>query len=104
MQIPSHPIQKLNNAPAWYYSPEPDERDGLISRNIFIGRQRSNIRLDAYTWDALRELCDRENIRPHMLYQKVAGNMPKGLSFTVALRRHVLQYFRNRVKARRRSR
>ena len=48
------------------------------------------MRLDAYTWDALRELCSRENITPHMLYQTVAESIPRGLSFTVAVRRHGL--------------
>jgi predicted DNA-binding ribbon-helix-helix protein len=97
----SMPIPKQKNVmpAAWYYAGEPDERNGLIYRSVTIGRRRSSFRLNAYTWDALRELCSRENITPNMLYQAVAENMPKGLSFTVAVRQHVLMYFRDKAKA-----
>jgi predicted DNA-binding ribbon-helix-helix protein len=100
------PIPKQKNAPpgAWYYSDEPDERNGLIIRYFFVDGRRSSMRLDAYTWDALRELCSRENITPSMLYQDVAESTPEGLNFTIAVRRHVLQYFRDSVRAPRRSR
>ena len=65
----------------------------LITRNVIAGRGRTSMRLEPEMWDALSEICARENIPLGALIQRVeAQGHPGGR--TSAVRVHILQYFR----------
>ncbi|MBV8892919.1 MAG: ribbon-helix-helix domain-containing protein [Acidobacteria bacterium] len=74
-------------------SAAPD-RSGLINRNIYIRNRRTGMRLDDVTWTALREVALREGITPQQLFARIDSRRPADLSFTVAVRQYLLQYFR----------
>ena len=65
----------------------------LINRNVIAGRGRTSMRLEPEMWDALAEICARENIQLGALIQRVeAQGHPGGR--TSAVRVHILQDFR----------
>ena len=69
-------------------------QSGLINRNIYLKNRRTGMRLDDVTWTALREVALREGIAPKQLYARIANRRSKDLSFTVAVRQYLMQYFR----------
>ena len=65
----------------------------LVNRNVTIGRRRTSIRLEPAMWDALEEICQRENLTPH----EVCGNIDNfrhASSLTAAIRVFSVKYFR----------
>lgn len=69
-------------------------QSGLVNRTIFIGGRRSTIRLDFDTWTAFHEVARREKITPGQLFMRIRSRQPRDLSFTVAVRLYLMQYFR----------
>jgi predicted DNA-binding ribbon-helix-helix protein len=65
----------------------------LISRNIIAASGRSSMRLEPETWEALREICQRERVGLAGLVQRVEGEGSSG-SRTSAVRVFVLGYFK----------
>ena len=39
----------------------------LVNRNVTIGRRRTSLRLEPAMWDALEEICRREEMSQHEL-------------------------------------
>ena len=65
----------------------------LVCKNVFVNGRRTSMRLDAETWTALNDVCQRENITIHQLCSKI--DMAKGFSgLSSATRLFVLTYFR----------
>ena len=65
----------------------------LVNRNIIASRGRSSMRLEPEIWDALQEICKREQIGLGDLVQKIEGARSEG-GRTSAVRVYAFQYFR----------
>jgi predicted DNA-binding ribbon-helix-helix protein len=66
----------------------------FLFKNITINGRRTGIRIEPEMWDALEEICRRENTTPHQFATKIAKRTKGNL--TSALRVAVLQYFRSK--------
>jgi len=66
----------------------------LINRNIVAASGRSSMRLEPEIWDALFEICRRENIAMGDLVRKVDGGREVG-GRTSAIRVYAFNYFRS---------
>lgn len=65
----------------------------LVNRNVFVGRRRTSVRLEPAMWDALGEICRRENTTLHELCEMVDARR-RASSLTAAIRVFVMAYFR----------
>jgi predicted DNA-binding ribbon-helix-helix protein len=65
----------------------------LVNRNVIAGTGRTSIRLEPELWDALAEICRREDITAGELIRRVERAAGPGCR-TSAVRVHILQYFR----------
>jgi predicted DNA-binding ribbon-helix-helix protein len=70
------------------------DQSGLIGHTIYIENRRTNIRLDNTTWFAIKEVALREGMTPNQLFTRIWSRKPRELSFTVAVRQYLMQYFR----------
>ena len=74
--------------------PATPYQSALVNRTILIGKRRSSIRLEQATWTAFQEVAVRESIAPHQLCARIRNWKPKDISFTVAVRQYLMEYFR----------
>lgn len=65
----------------------------LVNRNVFIGRHRTSIRLEPAMWDALEEICRREDMTLHEVCGLIDSRR-QASSLTAAIRVFTLTYFR----------
>ncbi len=65
----------------------------LVIRNITIGGRRTTMRLEPAMWDALEEICQRENLTRHELCGKI-DMFRHASSLTAAIRVFIIPYFR----------
>jgi predicted DNA-binding ribbon-helix-helix protein len=65
----------------------------LVNRNVVAGSGRTSMRLEPELWDALLEICRRENQDLHGLIRHVDTLRSEG-GRTSAVRVFLLQYFR----------
>lgn len=65
----------------------------LLTRNVVIDGKRTTIRLESAIWDAVEDLCARENISRHHLCSRVESGRD-GLNRAQAIRAVVMNYFR----------
>lgn len=65
----------------------------LVNRNVNIGRRRTSLRLEPDIWDALEEICHRENMTRHELCGTI-DRFRHASSLTAAIRVFVVNYFR----------
>ena len=65
----------------------------LINRNIVAMHGRSSMRLEPEIWDALAEICRRENVALGDLVRKVDTTRDVG-GRTSAVRTYAFNYFR----------
>ncbi len=65
----------------------------LINRNIVAVRGRSSMRLEPEIWDALAEICSREQMPIADLVQRVEASLTSG-GRTSAVRIFAFEYFR----------
>ncbi len=66
----------------------------LVNRNVVAGRGRTSMRLEPELWDALAEICRRENIRVGELVRRVEARGHAG-GRTSAVRVFIVEYFRS---------
>jgi predicted DNA-binding ribbon-helix-helix protein len=66
----------------------------LINRNITALRGRTSMRLEPELWDALEEICQRENVSTGEMVKRVEERGHPG-GRTSAVRVFILTYFRN---------
>ena len=65
----------------------------LVNRNVRIGGRRTSMRLEPAMWDALEEICQRENLTHH----EMCGNIDRfrhASSLTAAVRVFIVNYYR----------
>ena len=72
---------------------KPSVTTRLINRSVVTGSGRTSMRLEPELWDALREICQRENEDLHGLIRRVDALRHEGTR-TSAVRVFLLQYFR----------
>jgi predicted DNA-binding ribbon-helix-helix protein len=65
----------------------------LINRNVVAGTGRTSMRLEPELWDALLEICQREEKDLHSVIKEVDATRHAG-GRTSAVRVFLLQYFR----------
>ncbi len=65
----------------------------LVNRNVTIGRRRTSLRLEPAMWDALEEVCRREEMSQHELCAKI-DERRRASSLTAAIRVFIVNYFR----------
>lgn len=66
----------------------------LQSRNVSVNGHRTSLRLEQDVWDALEEICARENMTVHETCTHVEQRR-KGSSRTAAVRTFILGYYRS---------
>ncbi|MDE2517215.1 MAG: ribbon-helix-helix domain-containing protein [Rhodospirillales bacterium] len=66
----------------------------LINRNVIAGRGRTSMRLEPELWDALNEICEREDQDMSTVVRQVEAAGHSG-GRTSAIRVFILNYFRN---------
>jgi predicted DNA-binding ribbon-helix-helix protein len=66
----------------------------LVNRNVIAGTGRTSIRLEPELWDALAEICRREDISAGEFIRRVERAAGPGCR-TSAVRVQILQYFRS---------
>lgn len=65
----------------------------LVNRNVSVGQRRTSVRLEPAMWDALGEICRRENTTLHEVCEMVDARR-RASSLTAAIRVFVMTYFR----------
>jgi predicted DNA-binding ribbon-helix-helix protein len=65
-----------------------------ILKNILVGSRRTSIRLESYIWDALYDICAREQRSIQDICTEIAHDPNGHRSLTSAVRLYVLNYFR----------
>lgn len=65
----------------------------LLNRNVTISGRRTSMKLEPEMWDALDEICRREQITLHEVCSLVAERH-RGNNLTAAMRVFILGYFR----------
>ncbi len=65
----------------------------LVNRNVTIGRRRTSLRLEPAMWDALEEICRREDMSQHELCAMI-DERRRASSLTAAIRVFIINYFR----------
>ncbi len=65
----------------------------LVNRNVFVGRRRTSLRLEPAMWDAVAEICRREEMTLHELCGLIDARR-RASSLTAAIRVFILTYFR----------
>lgn len=82
---------------------EEDEKDSeqasrgpstLVNRNVFVGTRRTSLRLEPAMWDALTEICRREDLTIHQLCALI-DERRLASSLTAAIRVFIVNYFRS---------
>lgn len=66
----------------------------LINRNVVAGRGRTSMRLEPELWDALGDICQRENLTLSDIIKRIEEHKHPG-GRTSAVRVFIVQYFRN---------
>ncbi|MGB8274865.1 MAG: ribbon-helix-helix domain-containing protein [Alphaproteobacteria bacterium] len=65
----------------------------LVNRNVTVSGHRTSMRLEPAMWEALEEICTRENLTIHAVCSLVDARRTQS-SLTAAMRVFILGYFR----------
>jgi predicted DNA-binding ribbon-helix-helix protein len=74
----------------------------LPSHNLYLPAGRTSVRLDEFTWKILKEVAQLEGVTIHQLCGGIQQTKPAPLSFTVAIRCYLLEYFCRKARRGRR--
>ena len=66
----------------------------LVRKNITLGEHRTSLRLEREFWNALDDLCRRENITVQAVCSAIEAHRTSA-SRTSAVRSFIMAYFRN---------
>jgi len=70
-----------------------NNNQSLVSRNVTIKGHRTSLRMESETWDALAEICEREEKSIHQLCTHVEERR-KVSNRTSAVRAFIITYYR----------
>ena len=65
----------------------------LVNQNVRINGRRTSLRLEPAMWDALDEICQREDLTRHQLCTRI-DRRKRAPGLTAAVRVFVVEYFR----------
>ena len=65
----------------------------LVSRNVTINGRRTSLRMEQETWDALAEICKRENKSIHQICTMIEERRSVS-NRTSAVRAFIIAYYR----------
>lgn len=65
----------------------------LVSRNVTISGRRTSLRMEQETWDALAEICKRENMSIHQVCTMIEERRSVS-NRTSAVRAFIIAYYR----------
>ncbi len=71
----------------------PNGLSTLIIRNVQLPSKRTSLRLERSMWDALEEICRREDCSLGELAERINGRRRES-TLTAAMRVYALSYFR----------
>jgi len=71
-----------------------DAASTLVNRNVTVAGHRTSIRLEPAMWQALHELCARENVSLHDAVSTIAEGR-EASSLTSSIRAYLLAYYRS---------
>jgi predicted DNA-binding ribbon-helix-helix protein len=71
----------------------PRRPSTLVNRNVTVAGHRTSVRLERAMWDALRQVCEREQKSLNCVVTEIAREQVES-SLTAAIRVYVLSYFR----------
>lgn len=75
----------------------------LVSRNIYVGKRRTSVRLEPETWDSLQDICKDEEITIKMIINLINDTKPESQSLTSAIRIFVMKYYKGKYTSSKQS-
>ncbi len=66
----------------------------LVNKIIFINNRRTSMRLCLKEWEALSEICHRENIARNKLIEIIEDKKDEELGLTYSTRLFIVMYYR----------
>jgi len=71
-------------------------RSSLVPHNVYVGGNRTSVRLEPVIWDALRSIANRQEISLQHLISGIARRRTAG-TLSSAIRAYVVAYLFSRV-------
>ena len=71
------------------------EMSGLECRNVMVEGRRTSVKLDAFTWRCLQEICHHRDMSVHDFCTEVKLAKAEYSGFTNALRIAILRHYRD---------
>jgi predicted DNA-binding ribbon-helix-helix protein len=65
----------------------------LVNRNVTVAGHRTSVRLEPAMWEALRQVCEREQKSLNCVVTEIAQGQVES-SLTAAIRVYLMSYFR----------
>src|ERR1043166_618006 len=69
----------------------------LVSRNVFVARRRTSVRLEPVMWDALRDIASREGRSVNEIIGDIHHERTAS-TLTAAIRTYVVQFYRDGLR------
>lgn len=67
----------------------------LVNKIITVNKRRTSMRLCTLEWDAIEEICGKENISRNRLIEKIENDKDRNLGLSYSTRLFLVQYYRN---------
>ena len=67
----------------------------LVNKIITVNKRRTSMRLCTLEWEAIDEICDKENISRNKLIEKIENEKDIALGLSYSTRLFLVQYFRD---------
>lgn len=67
----------------------------LVNKIITVNKRRTSMRLCTLEWDAIDEICGKENISRNKLIEKIENEKDMALGLSYSTRLFLVQYFRD---------
>lgn len=75
----------------------------LVNKIISVNKRRTSMRLCTLEWEALSEICEKENISRNKLIEKIENDKDDTLGLAYSTRLFLVQYYRDAANKPRRS-
>lgn len=75
----------------------------LINKIISLNKRRTSMRLAEEEWDAMREICEHENLSRNKLIENIEKSKDENLGLSCSTRLFLLAYYRNNAPLKRTS-
>lgn len=75
----------------------------LVNKIISVNKRRTSMRLCTLEWDALNEVCEKENISRNKLIERIENDKDDTLGLAYSTRLFLVQYYRDAANRPRRS-